>query len=163
VPAASRDQSARRQFMHMSYQSIEHLHLSNYAAVATVRISEECFKMDVSKLIDDDVSSGTFRIHRSTMTSKEIMSLELERIYAPSWLYIGHDSEVPKPGDFCRRTVLGRLLFMNHGSDGKIRILINSCLHRGANVYRADGLTHTPSSEGNWPCTPFDRLAVYVF
>ena len=49
--------------------------------------------MDVSKLIDDDVSSGTFRIHGSTVTSKEIMSLELDRIYATSWLYIGHDSE----------------------------------------------------------------------
>lgn len=119
--------------------------------------------MDVSKLIDEDVSSGTFRIHGSTMTSKEIMGLELERIYATSWLYVGHNSDVPKPGDFCRRTVLGRPLFMIPGSDGRIRILINSCLHRGANVCRADGVTHTLSSEGNWPCTPFDRLAVYVF
>jgi p-cumate 2,3-dioxygenase subunit alpha len=94
--------------------------------------------MDLSELIVDDPISGTFRIHRSAMTSKEIMALELERIFERSWLYVGHDSEVPKPGDYCRRTVLRRPLFMVRGKDGNIRVLINSCLHRGALVCRND-------------------------
>jgi p-cumate 2,3-dioxygenase subunit alpha len=94
--------------------------------------------MDLSQLIVEDAASGTFRVHRSTMTSKEIMDLEIERIFARSWLYVGHDSEVLKPGDYCRRTVLGRPLFMVHGKDGKIRVFINSCLHRGALVCRTD-------------------------
>src|SRR5215470_3960941 len=94
--------------------------------------------MDLSKLIVEDPAAGTFRIHRSTMTSKEILDLELKRLFKPSWLYVGHESEVPKPGDFCRRTVLGRPLFMVHGRDGLIRVLINSCLHRGALVCRTD-------------------------
>jgi p-cumate 2,3-dioxygenase alpha subunit len=94
--------------------------------------------MDLSKLIVDDGAAGTFRIHRSTMTSKEIMDLELKLLFEPSWLYVGHDSEVPRPGDYRRRTVLGRPLFMVHGRDGTIRVLINSCLHRGALVCRTD-------------------------
>ena len=82
--------------------------------------------MDLSQLIVEDAASGTFRIHRSTMTSKEIMDLEIERIFLRSWLYVGHASEVPKPGDYRRRTVLGRPLFMVHGKDGTIRVFINS-------------------------------------
>src|SRR5689334_20526353 len=94
--------------------------------------------MDLSQLIVDDTASGTFRIHRSTMTSKEIMDREIERIFARSWLYVGHDSDVPNPGDYVRRTVLNRPLFMVHGKDGKIRIFINACLHRGAQVCRTE-------------------------
>jgi p-cumate 2,3-dioxygenase alpha subunit len=94
--------------------------------------------MDLASLIVDDAASGTFRIHRSTMTSSEIMDLEMERIFSSSWLYVGHDSEVANRGDYRRRTVLGRPLFMVRGKDGAIRVFINSCLHRGAQVCRAD-------------------------
>jgi len=94
--------------------------------------------MDLSHLVMEDVERGTFRVHRSTMTSPEIFRLEQERIFNRSWLYVGHESEVPKQGDFCRRAVAGRPLLMIRGRDGKIRVLINSCLHRGALVCRQD-------------------------
>src|SRR6202030_884429 len=95
-------------------------------------------RMDLSELVIEDVEGGSFRVHRSVMTSSEIFKLEQERIFNCSWLYVGHASEVPRPGDFCRRMVAGRPLFMIHGRDGKVRIFINSCLHRGALVCRQD-------------------------
>jgi p-cumate 2,3-dioxygenase subunit alpha len=94
--------------------------------------------MDLAHLVVDDVANGTFRIHRSAMTSAEILELERERIFDRSWLYVGHQSEVPKPGDYCRRTVAGRPLFLIHSRDGTVRVFINSCLHRGALVCRKD-------------------------
>jgi p-cumate 2,3-dioxygenase subunit alpha len=94
--------------------------------------------MDLCELVIEDVEGGSFRVHRSVMTSSEIFTLEQERIFNRSWLYVGHASEVPRPGDFCRRMVAGRPLFMIHGRDGKVRIFINSCLHRGALVCRQD-------------------------
>jgi p-cumate 2,3-dioxygenase alpha subunit len=94
--------------------------------------------MDLSHLVMENVERGTFRVHRSTMTSPEIFRLEQERIFNRSWLYVGHESEVPKQGDFCRRVVADRPLFMIRGRDGKVRVLINSCLHRGALVCRQD-------------------------
>jgi phenylpropionate dioxygenase-like ring-hydroxylating dioxygenase large terminal subunit len=33
------------------------------------------------------------------MTSPDSFEQELEKIFAHSWLYIGHESEIPKPGD----------------------------------------------------------------
>src|SRR5258706_11151783 len=94
--------------------------------------------MELSHLVQEDAAAGTFRIHRSTLTSAEILRLEQERIFDRSWLYVGHESEVPKPGDFCRRTIAGRPLFMLHGADGTVRIFMNSCIHRGALICRQD-------------------------
>jgi p-cumate 2,3-dioxygenase subunit alpha len=94
--------------------------------------------MDLSNLIVEDAVAGTFRIHRSTMTSTEIMGLEKSRIFDRCWLYVGHDSEVPNKGDYRRRMVADRPLFMVRGQDGKIRIFLNTCRHRGAVVCRHD-------------------------
>ena len=94
--------------------------------------------MDLANLIVEDAAAGLFRVHRSAMTSAKIMELEQERIFGRSWLYVGHDSEVPEPGDYRRRTVGGRPLIFLRSRDQQIRVLINSCLHRGALVCRTD-------------------------
>ena len=94
--------------------------------------------MDLSNLVVEDAAAGTFRVHRSTMTSEEIMDLEKTRIFDRSWLYVGHDSEVPNKGDFRRRAIAGRPLFMVRGQDGKVRIFLNTCRHRGAIVCRQE-------------------------
>src|SRR5262245_46923450 len=72
------------------------------------------------------------------MTSTEIMELERKNIFDRCWLYVGHESEVPQPGDYCRRTVAGRPLFMVRDRDRRVHVFINSCLHRGAMVCRRD-------------------------
>lgn len=80
-----------------------------------------------------------FRVHRSSMTSPEIHALELERIFAHSWLYVGHESEVRAPGDYVRRPVGGRPLFMVRAAKSReIRVFHNTCSHRGAVVCRKD-------------------------
>jgi p-cumate 2,3-dioxygenase alpha subunit len=94
--------------------------------------------MDLAHLVDDDSAHGTFRVHRSALTSKDLFELERTRIFERCWLYVGHESELPKPGDFRRRTVAERPLFMVRGRDGKIRVFLNTCRHRGALVCRQD-------------------------
>jgi p-cumate 2,3-dioxygenase subunit alpha len=94
--------------------------------------------MDLTDLIQEDCAKGKFRIHRSVYTSPEIMNLEVERLFMRSWIYVGHESELPKPGDYLRRTAAGRPIFMVHGRDANIRIFYNSCLHRGALICRQD-------------------------
>ena len=89
-------------------------------------------------LVIDDRERGIFRVHRSTMTSQEIHELERERIWDRCWLFVGHVSQVEKPGDFVRRNVGGRPIIFIHGADGKIRALFNACTHRGATICRQD-------------------------
>ncbi len=94
--------------------------------------------MNLSKLVIEDAVRGSFRVHRSAMTSPEIHELERERIFDRCWLYVGHESEIPHPGDYRRRTVAERPLFLIRGRDGAVRIFLNTCPHRGAMVCRQD-------------------------
>jgi p-cumate 2,3-dioxygenase alpha subunit len=87
-------------------------------------------------LILDDREDGIFRVHRSAFVDREIFELERARIFDRSWLFAGHVSEFPKPGDFVTRTVAGRPVILSHGEDGKIRVLMNTCRHRGNLVCR---------------------------
>jgi p-cumate 2,3-dioxygenase alpha subunit len=94
--------------------------------------------MELESLVIDDRERGRFRIHRSTMTSAEILALERERIFSRCWLYVGHSSELAEPGDYRRRSVGGRPLVFVRGRDDEIRVLYNTCPHRGAIVCRRD-------------------------
>ena len=40
------------------------------------------------------------RLHRSLYNDPEIFELEMERIWGSAWIYIGHESQVPNPGDY---------------------------------------------------------------
>ena len=61
--------------------------------------------MELKDLIIDNPEQGIFRVHRSAMTSPEILQLEQERIFNKCWLYLCHESEVEKPGDYRRRRI----------------------------------------------------------
>ena len=58
---------------------------------------------DPKNLIIDNPDEGVFRVHRSAMTSLEILQMEQERIFNRCWLYLCHESEVENPGDYRQR------------------------------------------------------------
>ena len=94
--------------------------------------------METKDLIIDDRDRGVFRVHRSSMTSTDLFQRERELIFNRCWIYLGHESEVEKPGDYRRRTVAGRPLFFARGRDGQVRVFLNTCPHRGALICRRD-------------------------
>jgi p-cumate 2,3-dioxygenase alpha subunit len=91
---------------------------------------------NAADLIVDDREDGIFRIHRSVFVDRDILELERSRIFDRSWLFAGHLSEFPKPGDFITRSVAGRPLILVNSDDGEIRALLNTCRHRGNLVCR---------------------------
>jgi len=95
--------------------------------------------MDIADLIVEREEEGYFAYHRSALTSEAIHRAEIERIFNRSWLYVGHESEVPMRGDFVRRTVGKRQLFFTRSrTTGEVRVFANSCRHRGATICRRD-------------------------
>jgi p-cumate 2,3-dioxygenase subunit alpha len=95
--------------------------------------------MDLADLIVEREEDGYFAYHRSALTSESLHRAELEHIFHRSWLYLGHESEVPNRGDFVRRTVAGRpLFFVRSRTTGEVRVFANSCTHRGATICRRD-------------------------
>jgi len=77
-----------------------------------------------------------FRVHRSVFTDEQYLRRERKTIFANSWLYLGHASEIAQPGDFVTRKLLGERLIMCRDSNGTLRVFFNTCRHRGALVCR---------------------------
>jgi benzoate/toluate 1,2-dioxygenase subunit alpha len=74
------------------------------------------------------------RIHRRVYADPDVFELEMERIFGRAWLFVGHTSQVPNPGDYFT-TELGRQpVVMTRHRDGTVHVLFNRCTHRGAVV-----------------------------
>ena len=56
----------------------------------------------------EDEPAGTFRVNRTALTDEAIFQNEMRSIFNRCWLYVGHESEIPKPGDFRARDVGNR-------------------------------------------------------
>lgn len=98
---------------------------------------ERIEETDVAMLIDEDLSNRLFRVHRRAFTSQEIFDREMETMWSKNWLFLGHDSEIPNPGDFATRVIGGRSVIFCRDQDGEVRIFLNACPHRGTMLCRA--------------------------
>jgi benzoate/toluate 1,2-dioxygenase alpha subunit len=117
----------------------------------------------LAKLVADD------RVHRDVYIDPEVFQLEMERLWARTWIYVGHTSQVPKPGDFITADIAAKPVILVRHTDGKVRVLMNRCAHKGTKVvydiagntgktfrcpyhawtYRTDGsLLHIPLKTG---------------
>jgi benzoate/toluate 1,2-dioxygenase subunit alpha len=86
----------------------------------------------ISRLVEPE------RVHSSVYTDPSIFELELERIFYRSWVYIGHESQLPEPGDFVTGYIARQPILLIRDGGGIIRALFNKCPHRGSLVARAD-------------------------
>ncbi|HTY54447.1 MAG TPA: Rieske 2Fe-2S domain-containing protein, partial [Candidatus Binataceae bacterium] len=74
------------------------------------------------------------RVHRSIYTDPQIFELEMEKIFSRVWIYVGHESQIPKPGDFYCTSIARQPVVMTRHLDGSVHVLFNRCGHRGAKV-----------------------------
>jgi phenylpropionate dioxygenase-like ring-hydroxylating dioxygenase large terminal subunit len=70
--------------------------------------------------------------------NEDIHNAELERIFSKTWIFIGHESEIPRPGDYCLRYIADDPFIFVRDESGEIRVLFDACRHRGTQVCRAD-------------------------
>ena len=89
--------------------------------------------------VQEDLDAAIFRVNRAALRSPEVFALEMERIFAVSWLYVGHISELENPGDYLVRSVGGRQVIFCRDADGELRVWLNTCPHRGTTLCRDSG------------------------
>jgi phenylpropionate dioxygenase-like ring-hydroxylating dioxygenase large terminal subunit len=88
--------------------------------------------IDYDALVKDD------RVHGSVYTDPAIFEEELDKIFSRGWVYVGHASEIPNPGDF-RVTDIGRQsVIMVRDDEGEVRLLMNRCTHRANAVCQVE-------------------------
>ena len=64
----------------------------------------------------------------------ELYAHELDRIFMRSWIYAGHESEIPEPGDYLRVDFADESVVVVRNGSGGLSALINVCRHRGSRV-----------------------------
>jgi len=74
------------------------------------------------------------RVHRDVYIDPEVFQLEMERLWSRTWIYLGHTSQVPQPGDFITADIAAKPVIMVRHTDGKVRVLMNRCAHKGTKV-----------------------------
>jgi phenylpropionate dioxygenase-like ring-hydroxylating dioxygenase large terminal subunit len=81
-----------------------------------------------------DLAGGT--VDREIFTSPDVHRQELEKLFARTWLFVGHESQVAKPGDFFVSRMGDESVILCRDGHGGIHVFLNSCRHRGMKVCR---------------------------
>src|SRR3984893_10726149 len=69
---------------------------------------------------------------------EEIYRQELKMLFGRAWLFLAHDSMIPKPGDFLNTYMGGDPVIVARQKDGSVKEYLNACRHRGMKVCRAE-------------------------
>ena len=83
------------------------------------------------------------QISREIFVNEDIYQRELEQVFARSWLFVGHESQIEKPGDYFISGMGEESVILCRDREGAVHVFLNSCRHRGMKVCRYD--------EGNTP------------
>ena len=77
-------------------------------------------------------------VSREIFVSDEIFQQELEQIFSRAWLFVGHEDFIPNPNDYFVSRMGGDSVILTRDAEGKIHVLLNSCMHRGMKLCRYD-------------------------
>lgn len=83
-------------------------------------------------------SPETFEVHTDVYTSQAVFDAEMRRIFESGWVFVGHESQVPEPGDYRTTSIGTQPVVVSRHEDGRIYVLLNRCRHRGTVVCRAE-------------------------
>ncbi|WP_217544833.1 aromatic ring-hydroxylating dioxygenase subunit alpha [Streptomyces sp. GbtcB6] len=90
--------------------------------------------MNLTELVDPERGE----ISASIFTAPDIYELELERVFGRCWLFLTHESTIPKPGDYVTAYMGEDQVVVVRQKDGAIAAFLNQCRHRGMRLCRAD-------------------------
>jgi phenylpropionate dioxygenase-like ring-hydroxylating dioxygenase large terminal subunit len=87
--------------------------------------------------MDDRALSDLIRpaeVHRDVYTSPAVHRAEMARLFRNAWVYVGHESQVPRNGDYFTTTVGDQpVILVRHKAD-ELHVLYNRCPHKGTKI-----------------------------
>ena len=83
-----------------------------------------------------DIARG--KVSRRIFADPDIYRVERDRIFARCWLYLAHESQIAKPGDFMLVKMGEESVIVCRDRASKIGAFLNTCRHRGNAVCRSD-------------------------
>ncbi len=118
------------------------------------------FSLD-SRLVDDDGG----KVSREIFCNQDIYDQEMERVFKRSWLFVGHESQIPKVGDYVVSRMGEEAVIVTRDRQNRVQVLLNSCRHRGNMVCRYDqgNATVFTCSFHGWTYDSTGRLVALPF
>jgi len=90
--------------------------------------------------IRNEISSQRkgYALTRPFYTSEDIYQLDLEKYWGQSWLWAGHESQIPNAGDFFLFDFGAESVIIVRSEDKTIHANLNVCRHRGSRICLED-------------------------
>jgi 3-phenylpropionate/trans-cinnamate dioxygenase subunit alpha len=88
----------------------------------------------LAALADPDTGDVSAAIY----TDEEVYRRELDVIFRKSWLFLGHESQLRKPGDFFTSYMAEDSVVVTRNQAGDLSAFLNVCRHRGMKICRAE-------------------------
>lgn len=86
-----------------------------------------------------DLAPATHRVDAAEYTSRERHDRDRAMVLSSPQL-VGYVSELPRPGSYCTKTVMGRSILLTRTADGSVKAFDNVCLHRQSQVASGCGV-----------------------
>lgn len=83
------------------------------------------------------------RVHSSVYYDENIFQEELDRIWYRTWVYVGHESEIPNRNDYVTKSIGPTPILMIRDRSGEVKLLLNKCPHRGNQLCAYQGGNRT--------------------
>src|SRR5262245_64207062 len=105
-------------------------------------------RLDPDQLVD--TRNGL--ISREVVVNKDVFQQELETVFTRAWLFVGHESMIPNPGDYFVSRMGAESVILSRDKAGAIHVLLNTCRHRGMKVclYDEGNTTHFTCPYHHW-------------
>lgn len=80
---------------------------------------DEMSKQQVINYLTETVKPEEGAIPAYLLGDPKVYDIEHEKVFLKTWVFIGHDSEVPNKGDFMTRELAGYSLIITRDAEGK--------------------------------------------
>jgi len=77
-------------------------------------------------------------VHKDVYLSEKVFQREQRTLFANTWNYLGHASQIPEPGDFFTLVIAGQPILVLRDTEGQVRGFHNRCAHKGTQLVTAE-------------------------
>ncbi|MCC0072655.1 MAG: Rieske 2Fe-2S domain-containing protein [Rhodobacter sp.] len=74
------------------------------------------------------------QVHRDLYINPQVYALEVKHLFSNTWLFVGHESQVPNKGDYYTTQLADQPVIMVRHSDDQVHVLYNRCPHKGTKI-----------------------------
>ncbi len=74
-----------------------------------------------------------------TYSSSELFELEIEKLFRPNWMLVGHVNDIPDSGDYLTFDGFNERVMVIRSGSGKVKAFHNVCRHRGSKILNGEG------------------------